>query len=261
VRPLRIPSNRATGSPRLYRDLAWTWPIISPPEGYVGEAEDFVTLIREHARIPTRTLLDLGCGGGHNDATFRRHFRVVGVDRSPKMLSLARALNPDVEYHRGDMRSVRLRRRFDAVVIADSINYMLTERELRSAFTTGFLHLRRGGVLATYAEHEPGSFEQNRTVATTHSRNGVHITLVEHSYDPDPSDTTFEFTMVFLIRRKGELEVHVDRHRNHLFPLMTWRRVIRDVGFELVELRRSFGEPGEKQVPTFIGIKPMRRAH
>jgi SAM-dependent methyltransferase len=241
---------------RLYGDLAWTWPIISPPEDYIEEAEGFVRLIREYARIPVMTLLDLGCGGGHNDATFKRHFQVVGMDVSEAMLSLARSLNPEVEYLAGDMRTVRLPRTFDAVVIADSIDYMLTEADLRAAFGTGAAHLRPGGVLVTYAEHEPGTFRQNRTVVTTRSRGEVAITVVETSYDPDPGDGTFEFTMVFLIRRGPTLDVHVDRHLNNLFPLDRWRTILQESGLEVIELRQTFGDEGPG-VPTFVAIKPM----
>ena len=32
--------------PRLYGDLAWTWPIISPPEDYAEEAEEAISLIQ-----------------------------------------------------------------------------------------------------------------------------------------------------------------------------------------------------------------------
>lgn len=131
---------------RLYSDLAWTWPIISPPEHYIEEAEDFRRTIMAHARIPAATLLDLGCGGGHNDWTLKKHFQVTGVDISPEMLELAARLNPEAEYLQGDMRTVRLGRLFDAVVIADSIDYMLTEVDLRAAFVTAYEHLKPGGV-------------------------------------------------------------------------------------------------------------------
>ena len=130
---------------RLYGDLAWTWPIISPPEDYVPESEFFANLMKEHLETEPRTLLHLGCGGGHNDHTLKQHFGVTGVDISPEMLGLARKLNPDVTYVEGDMRTVRLERTFDAVAILDSVNYMLAATDLRTAFDTAFAHLKPGG--------------------------------------------------------------------------------------------------------------------
>jgi len=64
------------------------------------------------------------------------------VDRSPEMLTVSRALNPDCEHIEGDMRTVRLGRVFDAVLIHDPIMYMTTEPDLRSAMATAFAHCR-----------------------------------------------------------------------------------------------------------------------
>jgi len=61
-------------------------------------------------------------------------------------------LNPEVAYCIGDMRSVRLEKVFDAVMIADSIDYMLTSEDLRAAFETALVHLKPGGVFCTYVE-------------------------------------------------------------------------------------------------------------
>ena len=72
---------------RLYHDLAWVWPIISPPQDYIEETEQLCRIIREHSQIEVKTLLDLGCGGGHNDCTLKKHFNVTGVDASGAMLA------------------------------------------------------------------------------------------------------------------------------------------------------------------------------
>ena len=95
---------------RMYGDLAWTWPIISQKEHYITEAGQFRDAIRQYSRIEAKTLLDLGCGGGHNDWTLKKHFAVTGVDISENMLALARKLNPEVTYFHGDMRTARLAR-------------------------------------------------------------------------------------------------------------------------------------------------------
>ncbi len=236
---------------RLYGDLAWTWPIISPPDDYIQEAEDFRRVIQQHSRIEVRTLLDLGCGGGHNDYTLKKHFEVTGVDVSEAMLSLARTLNPEPTYLLGDMRTVRLGTTFDAVMIADSIDYMLTVEELQAAFVTAFVHLKPGGVFCTYAEQTLQSFQQNKTTCSTTVHGDVEITFIENVYDPDPTDTTYESTFVYLVRRAGQLEIETDRHLAGIFGLETWLALLREVGFE-VEQRELEGE----DIPIFACIKP-----
>jgi len=235
-----------TGLPRLYSDLAWTWPIISPPEDYVKESEAYARLIR--GRAPSaRTLLHLGCGGGHNDATLKRTFRVTGVDLSEEMLALAGGLNPEAEYVRGDLRDARLLRNFDAAIALDALPYMRTEAELLAAFRTAAAHLAPGGVFLTCAEFTPDRWKES-IESRVRSRGAVRVTFIEATVDPDPDDTTFESVFLFLITRGGELEAHTDRHTNGLFPLETWGRLLREAGFEVEET-------DVEGVPTFVGVR------
>jgi len=242
----------------MYGDLAWTWPIVSPPERYVREARELRRMIV--TRSPAaRTLLHLGCGGGHLDRTLKRSFTVTGIDVSPSMLGLARRLNPDVEYRVGDMRSVRLRRTFDAVLIADSVAYMLTERDLRAAFQTAFVHLLPGGVFVTYVERTPATFRQNATTRAIAKRGGIEIVLVENQHDPDPADTTYDSTFVYLIRRRGRLQVETDRHCLGLFALSVWRRLLRDTGFRVRQVVGEPDRPGARGNATFVCVRPARK--
>lgn len=218
---------------RLYGDLAWTWPIISPPEDYAEESEQLAEVIRKHSKIEVKSLLNLGCGGGHNDYTLKKHFEVTGVDVSRSMLEIAQKLNPEVSYLVGDMRTVRLGKVFDAVAIFDSINYMLTEEELHSAFTTAFMHLKPGGIFITYQENSLGGFKQNHTEYSTHSKGDITITFIENYHDPDPTDTTLESTFVYLIRNRGQLRIETDHHVLGIFARKTWLTLLRKAGFSV----------------------------
>ncbi|MFL6076654.1 MAG: class I SAM-dependent methyltransferase [Mycobacteriales bacterium] len=54
-------------------------------------------------------LLDLGCGPGHISSYLRSRGReVLGVDLSPRMVEIASARYPDVEFRVGDMRALDL---------------------------------------------------------------------------------------------------------------------------------------------------------
>jgi len=54
--------------PRLYRDLADWYPLLTPGADYVEEAAFYRRLFEAHCQRQPRTLLDLGSGGGHNAA-------------------------------------------------------------------------------------------------------------------------------------------------------------------------------------------------
>lgn len=145
---------------RLYGDLAAWWPLISPPEEYVEEAAMAASLI-DSAAIPVREVLELGSGGGHNAVHLRARYRMTLVDLSEDMLAVSRALNPDCVHVRGDMRTVRLGRAFDAVFVHDAIDYMLDESDLRAVMETAYLHCRPGGCAVFVPDHTRENFAES----------------------------------------------------------------------------------------------------
>lgn len=222
------------------------------------ETELFSRTIKTHSKIEAKTLLHLGCGGGCNDYTFKKHFKVIGVDISKDMLKLARKLNPEVTYHNGDMRTIRLRERFDAVTIPDAINYMNTIEDLRSVFMTAYEHLKPGGVFLVIVEAVLGKFKQNNTECSFYSQGNVDIAFIENSYDPDPTDTSYEATFIYLTRRSGKLEIHTDRHLCGIFKLETWFDLLQEVGFEVNQMKfeHSTFAKGE-YLPMLVCNKPL----
>ena len=243
---------------RLYGDLAWIWPIISPVEDYIEETELFSNLIIEHAKIEVKTLLHLGCGGGHNDYTFKRHFKVISVDISEDMLSLAKKLNPEVNYKYGDMRTLQLEEKYDAVAILDSINYIKTVEDLQKTFITAYEHLKPGGVFLTFAEKITGQFTQNNTMCSTHSQGDVEIIFIQNYYDPDLTDSSYEATFIYLIRVGGKLEICTDRHLCGIFTLKTWTELLKKTGFEVKQAKFTHPTFAEgESYPMLICIKPL----
>ena len=146
---------------RLYKDLAWLWPIWEDVEVYREESELFARLIKKHAKMEVRTLLDMGCGGGKNTFHLKRHFEVTGVDLSKPMIANARKLNPECRFRFADMRDFDLKSEFDSVLINDATAYMTTRRDLLKGFKAAHRHLKAGGVMITHPEECRESFKQN----------------------------------------------------------------------------------------------------
>ena len=217
---------------RAYGELAWTEPILAPPEEYREETELLVNAIKEYSVIEVKTLLHLGCGAGGNDYIFKKHYKITGVDISEKMLEIARELNPEAVYHHGDMRTIELGEVFDAVVVPESIDYMRTENELYNAIMTAQKHLKPGGiflVVANIAER----FSENSFVYSG-SRGDTEITVFENDYIPAHPGTTYEAILVYLIRREDKLEIYNDRHILGLFKLDTWLDLLKKSGFDTI---------------------------
>jgi SAM-dependent methyltransferase len=243
---------------RLYTDLAWLWPMWGDAaDEYAHYCRHVAGLIEQYAERPAGTLLDIGCGGGKNVFNLKRTFGVTGVDLSPTMLAQARELNPESRFVQGDMRTFRLGRTFDAVLMDDAISCMTSLADLVAAFGTAAAHLKPGGVLVATPDVTTETFRQNRTVTTPGAgkgpREGLDVVFVENVYDPDPADEHYEATILYLIRDHGQLRIETDHWRLGLFSLETWRRVLRETGFEVHEGRYV---AGEDVYTVFACVKP-----
>ena len=198
------------------------------------------------------------CRRGHVDWVLKKYFTITGVDISPNMLKNARKLNPQAKYIRGDMRTVRLKKQFDAVVLHDSVNYMLTRNDLKAVFKTAYLHLKPGGILWTCIE-EYDKIQQGKTKFSINKKGKTEITFIENYYDPNPLDTSFEVTFVYLVRKGGKLKIYTDFHFCGIFKLETWLNLLRQTGFGVKQLRfeHSTFVKGE-YMPMFVCTKPSQ---
>ena len=69
------------------------------------------------------------------------------------MLEVSRRLNPTADHIGGDMRSIRLGRTFEVVMIHDAIMYMTNAKDLIAALTTARAHLEADGALIVLPDH------------------------------------------------------------------------------------------------------------
>lgn len=78
-------------------------------------------------------VLDIGCGAGDPVARYflGKGCDVTGVDAAPAMLALARSRFPDVTWVEGDMRTLALSQRFDALVAWDSFFHLDADAQRR----------------------------------------------------------------------------------------------------------------------------------
>jgi SAM-dependent methyltransferase len=223
----------------LYGELAPWYHLLTPPEEYAEEAAAVLALFREAATGALATALELGAGGGHLASHLRDDLRLTLTDLSPAMVERSRALNPGLEHAVGDMRTLRLGRSFDAVLVHDAVCYMLAEADLRAAVATAYAHLRPGGVAVFVPDYVRETFEPD----TEHGgadgpdlpdgRPGRGLRYLAWVTDPDPSDSTYLVDYALMLRHEGgAVEVRHDRHVEGLFARATWLDALAAAGFE-----------------------------
>ncbi len=106
----------------------------------------------------------------------RRGYRAAGVDLSPEMLRVARekveAAGLDVDLVQGDVRNVRLDRRFSAVLLMFAVlGYQRTNEDVLATLRTAREHLEKGGLVVFDVWYGPGVLRdppgrRNRTIET-----------------------------------------------------------------------------------------------
>jgi SAM-dependent methyltransferase len=175
------------------------------------------------------------------------------VDISPRMLRVSRKLNPECKHIKGDIRTVRLRRTFDAIFVHDAVCHMTTESDLRAVMQTAYEHLRPGGVALFVPDFVRETFVPGTDQGGSDSERGS-LRFLQWIVDPDPNDTTYVIDFAIILRdKKGEARVIHDRHVLGLFPRARWIRLLRDVGFQPSVVRD--GEVRE----VFVGRRPPAR--
>jgi SAM-dependent methyltransferase len=242
---------------KIYGELAAWWHVLSPPSDYAEEAASYIDAIEVLARGDVKEVLELGSGGGNNASFLKERYALTLTDLSEDMLAQSRKINPEAEHIQGDMRTLRLGRDFDAVLIHDAIMYMTTEQDLAAAIDTAAVHLRPGGV-ALFVPDDTAETYEPRDSWEGHAEGDRSVRYLMW-YDPLPPGATHTtVTFVVVMREDGKpVRAVLDEHTFGLFGRETWLRLIRDAGLEPTALpyEHSDFDPSRPR-EMFAGIKP-----
>lgn len=242
-------------APRLYTDLAHLWPFLSPPEHYAKETASLRELIDHALGNPPAgqrwSLLELGAGGGHSIVHLKEHYDCTASDLSPEMLAHCKALNPEVPTVEGDMRTMRLDKQFDAVLICDAIDYMTTHDDAVAALATIAAHLRPGGVALFAPTYTRETFTDGDVADDGTTIPGIAgddcLTYFSFVHDPDPGDTQFEMILLYLLRDHATRQVQTieDRHTCGLFSISDWQDMAGEAGLAIEALAERQDEDSD----------------
>jgi SAM-dependent methyltransferase len=227
--------------PLLYGELAPWYRLIDPPEDHQVETSFYQRCFARVVEGPCETLLELGAGGGHNALHLKGRFRCTLTDPSDEMRAISAELNPDCEHVAGDMRTMRLSRTFDAVLVHDAVCYMASRADLEAAARTAYVHTRPGGAAVFIPDCVRESYsQQTESYGTDEGERSARYIM--WTWDPDPSDETYRVDFAFLLRDGANLRAVHDTHIEGLFSRQTWLDTLHGVGFSVEVVQ---GDPEE----------------
>jgi hypothetical protein len=227
----------------LYGELTPWYRMLDAPEDHEDECDQYIEVFEGAIEAP-RTMLELGAGAGNNGLWLKRRFACTLSDLSEPMLALSREINPECEHVLGDMRTLRLGRTFDAVLVHDAIVYMTSEADLRAALETAFVHLRPGGA-AIFAPDTLRECFREGTELHEREEGPRSLRCLAWDWDPDPNDDTQVTEYAFLLRDGTTMTAVHDSHVSGLFARATWMRLLADVGFTTTTFERELEEQAD----------------
>jgi SAM-dependent methyltransferase len=141
---------------KAFQEYAAYYDLLYQDKNFAEEV-NFVHRLIQRKKPGAISLLDLGCGtGGHAAIFAETGYSVHGIDQSSKMLAQAgrrrQALAPEVRarlfFEQKDLRTLRLNKTFDAIVLLfHVISYQTNDADLQAAFATIAGHLNSNGIV------------------------------------------------------------------------------------------------------------------
>ncbi|MGW0559612.1 methyltransferase domain-containing protein [Streptomyces sp. NPDC003016] len=198
-------------------------------------AETCQALIERH--LPDAfTLVDFGCGTGRDVEVLAKHYECVGVDLQPGMVEYARRVRPGLDFRVGDMRTVRLGKRMDAVTcLGNSLAYVHDNQSIGRVFSTFAAHARAGGILVLCSPVWP-TMQIEPTRATVDTPGGPATVTMRYEWDLRTQINTMHREWALA---SGEQARDVIRRRV-LFP-RELEHYVAAAGFEIVDMADGVG--------------------
>ncbi|GGB28880.1 methyltransferase [Lentibacillus populi] len=195
-----------------------------------------------------RYVADLGCGTGRiTTGLAKLGYNMTGVDSSEEMLSYAQqhAISEGTEilWIHQDLRELEGINGMDAVIsYCDVINYITTEKELRTVFRHTAKVLQAGG-LFLFDVHSLYHV-QNDLANMTFSEVDEDVSYIWFC-TPGEVEGEMHHDLTFFVADANDKYIRFDEyHHQRTFPIDVYKKLLHEAGFEI---RNIYGDFSVKQ--------------
>ena len=232
-------------SNQVFERYARYYNLLYKGKDYAAEARYVHELIQNQCP-GARSILDLGCGtGNHNFELANFGYEITGVDLSEEMLAAANArlasINSSIPppcFQIGDIRTVRLKRTFDAVIsLFHVMSYQVTNEDLQAAITTAKKHLVPGGFFIFDCWYGPAVLSDPPVVRVKRLEDDSIevIRIAEPLMYPNENLVDVNYQVMITDKLTSTVEQLLETHRMRYLFLPELRIMLQAEGFSLVK--------------------------
>lgn len=225
-----------------FAEYAEYYNVLYRKKNYKKEVDYIGNLIRDYGWGNKKiTLLDVGCGTGNHDFWFaKKGYRVAGIDKSAKMIAIAkqRALKePKVKFYLGEVSHFRLSRKFEvAVALFHVMSYITTNEAFIKSLQNIHSHLNKRGLFIFDFWYGPAVLIE-RPIKKT-KRIFEKDTIIQRTATPkiNLNDNTVDVNYKLCVFNKGRglTKVIKEKHKMRYFFLPELDFMLKLCGFRVL---------------------------
>jgi len=169
-------------------------------------------------------ILDVGCGTGVHWPALSEFGEVVGIDRCPEMLAVAKARYPQGNWRLGELRDMRVSGKFDAVTMLFAVcAYANSNDEARALLQSAASHLMPGGALVVSIEFVRETLRPPEARSARVVRAGVTLVRDSHAVVRRSPDGSEHLVTTLTFRNAAGEPLWQEEHRHLIASRDAWK--------------------------------------
>lgn len=191
------------------------------------------------------SVVDVGCGTGELAIRFAKEgWQVAGVDLSESMLAIAheKAGNAGVSipFYEQNMAGLEGFQNVDCITIfCDSLNYLESEEDVKSTFSSVHKQLKEGGILLfdVHSLYKMTQVFMNNTFTSAEEE----VAYIWNSFPGEHPNSVEHELSFFVQEEETDRYIRFDElHFQRTFPVETYKKWLEEAGFTLVSVTGDY---------------------
>ncbi len=215
----------------LYKRFAKYYDLIYAGKSYAEETRFLSGLIKKH-KIRGKDLLEIGCGTGNHAISLKsKGFKITGIDLNKEMLAVARKKTKSITFRQGDMRTFRLKKRFDIILcLFSTIHYNLSYMDLEKTLRNFYDHLEEGGMLIFDMGFNDERWDEDKSRHLCDCSDD-EVDLIRFSKSTRKGNHGF-LNMAYILRKDNKFHFGEEMHKLRIFRTPQVKKTLERIGFK-----------------------------